>query len=153
MCDALLEEFEKFNYEAKILKRMERSINLALFLVKHGSSQFAIDFERNIDLFRKLAAINTRHFENKLSMDIKKLNHSLEVIRHRAIYVTQLINDKELLAREREQAEKELPLAASEMASYEEGTACNFKIPVSSQGSKNSSFGEKSANYLASSHS
>ena len=85
-------------------------------------------------------------------MDIKKLNHSLEVIRHRALYISQLINNKEMLARERDQVEKELPLAASEMTSYEEGTACNFKVPLSTKNPKSSSFYDKSANCFASSH-
>ena len=70
---------------------------MATRLLKAGNSSFGSDLRKREDVLARLQKVNVSHFEDSHPSEKKELEYHLQVIRQRAIFLSKLLYDSQLL--------------------------------------------------------
>jgi hypothetical protein len=86
-------KLDDFKYEAASIRKSQKLLRAAIYLLKNGSPSFALDLTNNLETFRNLQALNSKHFDARFTKKAKELDYEIEVIKHRANYIELLLKD------------------------------------------------------------
>lgn len=97
IADFIVVQLEDFKYETGVIKKTERLLSVAIYLLKNGSVGFSMDMKNNVEMIKGLQVLDSKHFEGSLKKKAKQLDYQIEVIKHRAKYIEKLVKDERML--------------------------------------------------------
>jgi hypothetical protein len=74
-----------------------KTLTVATHLLKVGSNSFGQDLRKREGVVVNLQKIDVYHFEGSHPSEKKELEYRLQVIRQRAIFLSKLLHDSQLL--------------------------------------------------------